>query len=60
MIENTDSYPVLHRTSVKVVGNKSIKLWQRVLDIKCLLIERERLSFYVEGILSLTDQIWRS
>ena len=55
MTGNTGSYPVLHRTSVKVVGNKSIKLWQRVLNIKCSLIERKRLLFYVEGILSLID-----
>ena len=58
--ENTDSYPVLHRASVKVVGNKSIKLWERVLYIKCLLIERESLLFYVESILGLIDHVWRS
>ena len=58
--KNTDLYPVLHRTGVKVIGNKSIELWQWVLYIKCLLVERKCLLFYVESILSLTDHIRRS
>src|SRR5712672_1723408 len=58
--EQTQVYPVLHSTSIKVIGDKSIKLRQRVLYIKGLLVERQRRLFNVKSILGLIDHIRRS
>lgn len=50
-------YPVLHRTSVKVVGDKSVELWQRVLDIECFLVKRKGKLLDIERILRLADHV---
>ncbi len=50
-------YPVLHRASIKAVGDERIELQQRVHDIECLLVERKGLFLEIECVLCLADHV---
>ena len=55
--QGQSDYPVLHRTSVKVVGDERVELWQRVLDVECFLVKRKGHSLDIERILRLADHV---